>query len=38
MEIFRLRDGQIVEHWFSADVYGFLQQVGAIPTPNESPS
>jgi steroid delta-isomerase-like uncharacterized protein len=36
IEIFGLRDGQIVEHWFSGDVYGFMQQVGAIPPPSSS--
>jgi steroid delta-isomerase-like uncharacterized protein len=36
MEIFRFKDGKIVEHWFSADVYGMMQQVGAIPTPPQS--
>lgn len=28
--IFRLADDKIVEHWAVADVYGFMQQIGAI--------
>jgi steroid delta-isomerase-like uncharacterized protein len=28
---FRIRDGQIVEHWHQADLLGMLRQLGAMP-------
>jgi steroid delta-isomerase-like uncharacterized protein len=28
---FRLRDGQIAEHWHQADFLGMLRQLGAMP-------
>ena len=31
VDILRLRDGKIVEHWLSMDQLSFLQQLGAIP-------
>lgn len=31
MEIFRVADGKLVEHWIITDVLGMLQQTGAIP-------
>jgi steroid delta-isomerase-like uncharacterized protein len=31
INIFRLRDGKIVERWGSLDVAGFLAQVGLVP-------
>ena len=31
--IYRIADGQIVEHWIQMDVFGLMQQLGAIPTP-----
>ena len=32
VDIMRLRDGRIVEHWLSMDQLSFMQQLGAIPT------
>ena len=32
VDILRLRDGRIVEHWLSMDQLSFLQQLGAIST------
>ena len=32
VDILRLRDGQIIEHWFSMDQLSFMQQLGVIPT------
>jgi steroid delta-isomerase-like uncharacterized protein len=32
VDILRLRDGQIIEHWLCMDQLSFLQQLGAIPT------
>ena len=34
--IYRLEDGLIVEHWMQADVLGLMQQLGALPAPEES--
>ncbi|MCW5850774.1 MAG: ester cyclase [Anaerolineae bacterium] len=31
--IYRIADGQIVEHWIQMDVFGLMQQLGAIPVP-----
>jgi predicted ester cyclase len=33
INIFRLRDGKIVERWGNLDVLGFLIQLGVIPDP-----
>ncbi len=33
--IFRLVEGRIVEGWGCADFLGFLQQMGALPVPNQ---
>jgi steroid delta-isomerase-like uncharacterized protein len=32
VDILRLRDGQIVEHWLSMDQMSFMQQLGVLPT------
>jgi predicted ester cyclase len=32
VDILRLRDGKIVEHWLSMDQLSLLQQLGAMPT------
>ena len=32
VDILRLRDGQITEHWLSMDQLSFMQQLGVIPT------
>jgi len=31
VDILRLRDGRIVEHWVSVDQLSFMQQLGVIP-------
>jgi predicted ester cyclase len=36
INIFRLRDGKIVERWGNLDVLGFLVQLGVIPAPAEA--
>jgi steroid delta-isomerase-like uncharacterized protein len=33
IDIYRLHDGMMAEHWNSVDMYGFLQQIRAIPAP-----
>ncbi len=33
IDIWQLRDGKLIGHWFVGDIYGFVQQVGAVPTP-----
>ena len=33
INIMRISDGKIVEHWDVLDVMGLMQQLGAIPTP-----
>jgi predicted ester cyclase len=33
IDIARLADDKIVEHWGQMDTLGLLQQLGAIPTP-----
>jgi steroid delta-isomerase-like uncharacterized protein len=32
VDILRLRDGQIIEHWLSMDQLNFMQQLGVLPT------
>jgi predicted ester cyclase len=32
VDILRLRDGKIVEHWLSMDQLSFMQQLGLLPT------
>jgi predicted ester cyclase len=32
VDILRLRDGRIVEHWLSMDQLSFMQQLGVIPS------
>jgi steroid delta-isomerase-like uncharacterized protein len=32
INIFRIRDGKIVERWGMLDMLGFMQQLGAVPT------
>src|SRR5437016_154389 len=36
MDIYRFEDGKAVEEWFSMDIFGLMQQLGAIPTPGKS--
>jgi steroid delta-isomerase-like uncharacterized protein len=33
IDIVRVRDGQLVEHWNSVDALGLLTQLGALPLP-----
>lgn len=33
VDIMRVRDGRIVEHWLSMDQLSFMQQLGVIPAP-----
>ena len=37
-EIFRIADGQLVEAWDQYDRLGLMQQIGAIPIPDEAPA
>jgi predicted SnoaL-like aldol condensation-catalyzing enzyme len=32
VDILRLRDGRIIEHWLSMDQLSFMQQLGVVPT------
>ena len=32
VDILRVRDGKIVEHWLSMDQMSFMQQLGVLPT------
>ena len=34
VDIMRVRDGRIVEHWLSMDQLSFMQQLGVIPAPS----
>lgn len=34
--IFRLADGKLVDGWTNEDVWGLLQQIGAVPTPEQA--
>ena len=38
VDIMRVRDGRIVEHWLSMDQLSFMQQLGVIPTPSPEAS
>ena len=29
-------DGKVAEHWFEMDLLGLMQQLGAIPEPDQS--
>jgi predicted ester cyclase len=33
IDIVRVRDGQLVEHWNSVDALSLLTQLGALPLP-----
>jgi predicted ester cyclase len=35
INLFRLADNQIVEHWINSDSVGLLQQIGAFPMPGQ---
>jgi predicted ester cyclase len=36
IDMYRVRDGLMAEHWNVVDMYGFLQQVGAVPGPRHA--
>lgn len=36
IDMYRVRDGLMVEHWNVVDMYGFRQQVGALPGPRHA--
>jgi steroid delta-isomerase-like uncharacterized protein len=36
MEFNRVMDGKVEEHWVELDLYGLMQQLGAIPEPGRS--
>jgi steroid delta-isomerase-like uncharacterized protein len=36
IDIVRIVDGQVVEHWSVGDNLGMMQQLGVIPTPEQS--
>ena len=38
IHIFRIRDGQVSEHWYSGDMLGVMQQLGALPAPGSQPA
>jgi steroid delta-isomerase-like uncharacterized protein len=38
IDIHKLRDGRMAEHWHMVDLYGLLQQLGAIPAPDATPA
>jgi predicted ester cyclase len=31
IDIIRLQDGKVAEHWGSTDMLGLMQQIGAVP-------
>ena len=35
ISIHRIAEGKLVEHWASADLFGLMQQMGALPAPAE---
>jgi len=36
IDIFRIAEGKIVEHWGLADMMGMMQRLGAMPAPGAS--
>jgi predicted ester cyclase len=38
IDIHQLSDGRMAEHWHAVDLYGLLQQLGAIPAPDATPA
>ncbi len=36
IEIDRMVDGKVQEHWFEMDLFGLMRQLGAIPEPEHS--
>ncbi len=37
IEIIRLEQGKIAEHWVETDMLGLMQQLGVIPAPGQAP-
>jgi predicted ester cyclase len=37
INIERFKDGKIVEHWSQFDALGLLRQIGALPSPEQTP-
>lgn len=33
IDVYRIRDGQMTEHWNAVDLFGFYKQIGLIPDP-----
>jgi steroid delta-isomerase-like uncharacterized protein len=33
MDVFRIEDGKLAEHWGISDMLGLMQQIGAAPSP-----
>jgi len=33
IDILRVTDGKLTEHWTLPDMFGFMQQLGALPSP-----
>jgi len=38
IDIHKLRDGRMAEHWHVVDLHALLQQLGAIPAPDTTPA
>lgn len=38
IEIWRVKDGKLAEHWDVVDVFGQLQQLGLLPRPEGAPA
>ena len=38
LSIHRIADGKLVEHWANADLHSFMQQLGALPAPEQAPA
>ena len=38
ISIHRIAGGKLVEHWANADLLSFMQQLGALPAPEQAPA
>jgi steroid delta-isomerase-like uncharacterized protein len=38
MEFNRMVDGKVEEHWVEVNLFGLMQQLGAIPSPEQQPN